>query len=35
MPILPAKDLVHRLARDIRFSNDKTPFKVRNSLTLS
>lgn len=28
VPVLPARDLVHRLARDIRFSNDKTPYKT-------
>ncbi|MBW0479680.1 hypothetical protein O181_019395 [Austropuccinia psidii MF-1] len=27
LPKLPSKDLVHRLHRDVRFSNDKTPYK--------
>jgi len=27
IPPLPPKDLVHRIYRDIRFSNDKTPYK--------
>ncbi|KAG6888702.1 hypothetical protein C0995_006493 [Termitomyces sp. Mi166 len=27
VPPLPPKDLIHRIYRDIRFSNDKTPYK--------
>lgn len=27
IPKLPSKDLIHRLHRDVRFSNDKTPYK--------
>ena len=27
IPHLPAKDVVHRIYRDVRFSNDKTPYK--------
>jgi len=27
IPLLPTKDIVFRIFRDIRFSNDKTPFK--------
>jgi hypothetical protein len=27
IPYLPAKDVEHRIYRDVRFSNDKTPYK--------
>ncbi len=28
VPWLPTKDLVYRIYRDVRFSNDKTPYKT-------
>jgi hypothetical protein len=31
IPELPAKDVIFRIHRDIRFSKDPTPYKVRNS----
>jgi uncharacterized protein (DUF2461 family) len=31
IPELPPKDLVFRIYRDIRFSSDPTPYKVRDS----
>lgn len=30
IPELPAKDVIFRIHRDIRFSKDPTPYKVRN-----
>jgi len=35
IPILPAKDVTHRIYRDIRFSNNKTPYKTGFSATFS
>ncbi|KAL9709117.1 hypothetical protein Ac2012v2_007469 [Leucoagaricus gongylophorus] len=35
IPPLPPKDLIHRIYRDIRFSNDKTPYKQAFSATFS
>jgi len=35
IPILPAKDVLHRIYRDIRFSNNKTPYKTGFSATFS
>lgn len=35
VPFLPAKDMVYRIHRDIRFSNDKTPYKRTLMATLS
>ncbi|EGG08512.1 uncharacterized protein MELLADRAFT_115976 [Melampsora larici-populina 98AG31] len=35
LPVLPYKDLVHRLHRDVRFSNDKTPYKTNFSVGFS
>ncbi|KAF5333834.1 hypothetical protein D9758_017425 [Tetrapyrgos nigripes] len=35
IPPLPAKDIVHRIYRDIRFSNDKTPYKRSFSASFS
>ncbi|EJU01367.1 hypothetical protein DACRYDRAFT_116544 [Dacryopinax primogenitus] len=35
VPPLPPKDVIHRIYRDIRFSNDKTPYKVGFSATFS
>ncbi|KAG0151016.1 hypothetical protein CROQUDRAFT_651531 [Cronartium quercuum f. sp. fusiforme G11] len=35
LPVLPAKDLVHRIYRDVRFSNDKTPYKTNFSAGFS
>lgn len=32
---MPAKDLVHRIYRDVRFSNDKTPYKTNLAVSLS
>lgn len=28
IPFLPPKDVIHRIYRDVRFSNDKTPYKT-------
>ncbi|EAU81224.2 hypothetical protein CC1G_09468 [Coprinopsis cinerea okayama7 len=35
IPQLPTKDVIHRIYRDIRFSNDKTPYKRGFSATFS
>ncbi|KAL7410252.1 hypothetical protein BDY24DRAFT_444228 [Mrakia frigida] len=35
IPYMPSKDLVHRIYRDVRFSNDKTPYKKNLSASLS
>ncbi|KAJ7216515.1 hypothetical protein GGX14DRAFT_441721 [Mycena pura] len=35
IPPLPPKDLIHRIYRDIRFSNDKTPYKTEFSASFS
>ncbi|PWN23146.1 hypothetical protein BCV69DRAFT_280761 [Microstroma glucosiphilum] len=35
VPFLPAKDMVYRIHRDIRFSNDKTPYKRTLMATFS
>ncbi|KAF5331907.1 hypothetical protein D9611_008895 [Ephemerocybe angulata] len=35
IPPLPPKDVIHRIYRDIRFSNDKTPYKRGFSASLS
>ncbi|KAJ6580821.1 hypothetical protein B0H19DRAFT_928600 [Mycena capillaripes] len=35
IPPLPAKDVVHRIYRDVRFSNDKTPYKPELSASFS
>ncbi|MCO5609727.1 hypothetical protein L7F22_063959 [Adiantum nelumboides] len=35
LPYLPSKDCVYRIYRDVRFSNDKTPYKTRMSATFS
>ncbi|KAL8286951.1 hypothetical protein RQP46_003957 [Phenoliferia psychrophenolica] len=35
LPQLPSKDVVHRIYRDVRFSNDKTPYKTNFALSLS
>ncbi|KAF8336259.1 uncharacterized protein EI90DRAFT_3045076, partial [Cantharellus anzutake] len=35
IPPLPAKDVVHRIYRDVRFSNDKTPYKTGFSASTS
>ncbi|KAI5450225.1 hypothetical protein NCC49_003242 [Naganishia albida] len=35
LPILPPKDLIHRIYRDVRFSNDKTPYKKHFSMSIS
>ncbi|KAI9633604.1 uncharacterized protein MKK02DRAFT_28411 [Dioszegia hungarica] len=35
VPILPPKDLIHRIYRDVRFSSDKTPYKRSFSLSTS
>lgn len=35
VPHLPPKDMIHRIYRDVRFSNDKTPYKRGFSATLS
>lgn len=31
LPHLPAKDLIQRIYRDVRFSKDKTPYKTHLS----
>ncbi|KAJ7507353.1 hypothetical protein B0H11DRAFT_1971354 [Mycena galericulata] len=35
IPPLPPKDVIHRIYRDIRFSNDKTPYKQGFSASFS
>lgn len=35
IPWLPPKDLIERIYRDVRFSNDKTPYKTHLSMCLS
>ncbi|KAF8889733.1 hypothetical protein CPB84DRAFT_1816414 [Gymnopilus junonius] len=35
IPHLPTKDVIHRIYRDIRFSNDKTPYKAGFSASFS
>ncbi|KAG6825773.1 hypothetical protein H0H92_002478 [Tricholoma furcatifolium] len=35
VPPLPPKDVIHRIYRDIRFSNDKTPYKTGFSASFS
>ncbi|KAG8892098.1 hypothetical protein FRB99_002960, partial [Tulasnella sp. 403] len=35
IPPLPAKDVIHRIYRDMRFSNDKTPYKTNFSASFS
>ncbi|KAF5350647.1 hypothetical protein D9756_008489 [Leucocoprinus leucothites] len=35
IPPLPPKDVIHRIYRDIRFSNDKTPYKKGLSASFS
>ncbi|KAJ3995111.1 hypothetical protein F5050DRAFT_1769460 [Lentinula boryana] len=35
VPPLPPKDVIHRIYRDIRFSNDKTPYKKNLSASFS
>ncbi|KAG5635843.1 hypothetical protein H0H81_009961 [Sphagnurus paluster] len=35
VPPLPPKDLIHRIYRDVRFSNDKTPYKRNFSASFS
>ncbi|KAH7915947.1 hypothetical protein BJ138DRAFT_1140810 [Hygrophoropsis aurantiaca] len=35
IPPLPPKDVIHRIYRDIRFSNDKTPYKTGFSASFS
>ncbi|EKM57150.1 uncharacterized protein PHACADRAFT_92896 [Phanerochaete carnosa HHB-10118-sp] len=35
IPYLPPKDAIHRIYRDVRFSNDKTPYKTGLSATFS
>jgi len=35
IPPLPPKDVIYRIYRDIRFSNDKTPYKTNLSATFS
>ncbi|KAH9962215.1 hypothetical protein BC827DRAFT_234225 [Russula dissimulans] len=35
IPPLPPKDLIYRIYRDIRFSNDKTPYKTNFSASFS
>ncbi|KAJ7628657.1 hypothetical protein FB45DRAFT_918896 [Roridomyces roridus] len=35
IPPLPPKDVVHRIYRDVRFSNDKTPYKTNFSASFS
>ncbi|KAK7453339.1 hypothetical protein VKT23_012018 [Stygiomarasmius scandens] len=35
IPPLPPKDVIHRIYRDIRFSNDKTPYKRSFSASFS
>jgi len=35
IPALPPKDVIYRIYRDVRFSNDKTPYKKSFSATFS
>ncbi|CDO77445.1 hypothetical protein BN946_scf184857.g52 [Trametes cinnabarina] len=35
IPHLPPKDVIHRIYRDVRFSNDKTPYKTGFSASYS
>ncbi|KZS89487.1 hypothetical protein SISNIDRAFT_458689 [Sistotremastrum niveocremeum HHB9708] len=35
LPALPPKDVIHRIYRDVRFSNDKTPYKTGFSASFS
>ncbi|KAN0136901.1 Conserved hypothetical protein (DUF2461) domain containing protein [Lactarius tabidus] len=35
IPPLPPKDVIYRIYRDVRFSNDKTPYKTNFSATFS
>lgn len=35
IPHLPSKDVIHRIYRDVRFSNDKTPYKTGFSASFS
>ncbi|KAG7449860.1 uncharacterized protein BT62DRAFT_928613 [Guyanagaster necrorhizus] len=35
IPPLPPRDVIHRIYRDIRFSNDKTPYKMNFSASFS
>jgi uncharacterized protein (DUF2461 family) len=35
IPPLPPKDVIHRIYRDVRFSNDKTPYKHGLSASFS
>ncbi|KAL7422700.1 hypothetical protein Q5752_001991 [Cryptotrichosporon argae] len=35
VPILPPKDIIHRIYRDVRFSSDKTPYKKHFSFSTS
>ncbi|KAF9075457.1 hypothetical protein BDP27DRAFT_1034319 [Rhodocollybia butyracea] len=35
IPSLPPKDVIHRIYRDIRFSNDKTPYKKNLTASFS
>ncbi|PCH36828.1 hypothetical protein WOLCODRAFT_92144 [Wolfiporia cocos MD-104 SS10] len=35
IPHLPARDVIHRIYRDVRFSNDKTPYKTGFSASFS
>ncbi|KAH9928015.1 uncharacterized protein BXZ73DRAFT_48566 [Epithele typhae] len=35
IPHLPPKDVIHRIYRDVRFSNDKTPYKTGLSASFS
>ncbi|KAH8112890.1 hypothetical protein DFH11DRAFT_1604461 [Phellopilus nigrolimitatus] len=35
IPVLPPNDVVHRIYRDVRFSNDKTPYKTNFSASFS
>ncbi|KAJ7594864.1 hypothetical protein C8J56DRAFT_927809 [Mycena floridula] len=35
IPQLPPKDVIHRIYRDVRFSNDKTPYKRNFSASFS
>ncbi|VDB86390.1 unnamed protein product [Peniophora sp. CBMAI 1063] len=35
VPPLPPKDVIHRIYRDVRFSNDKTPYKTGFSASFS
>jgi uncharacterized protein (DUF2461 family) len=35
IPPLPMKDVVFRIYRDVRFSNDKTLYKVKSSETVA